>query len=204
MVRSAAAEPKPNHKRKKYPILAREDRFACLIAAGSTQAEAYRLVYGASRWPDKRGAEIANRPQVRARVEELRRKAAEGVVLDMRRRRETLARIAEHTGGWGEAPGYGERIAAIREDAILAGERRTDGTQINIGVQVTAPVILAALRGLSVAGPTETQTDALGVPTAAVDAEVAPVPETRAGTLVGPLGVIVAGSEASAGLLADV
>src|SRR5690606_30646009 len=57
-----------------------------------------------------------------------------------------LADIAE--AGWRKRKGNAkpaDAIAAIREDAILAGERRTDGTQVNVAGDVSFTVVLQAL-----------------------------------------------------------
>lgn len=96
-----------------------------------------------------------------------------------------------------------DRIAAIREDAILAGERRTDGTQINIGGDLNLSVVLQSLRGAAgtVDVPRGTLTEARNVievsaTGSAVDDRTAelitrpaePVPVAPAGAVLGPLG----------------
>lgn len=43
-----------------------------------------------------------------------------------------------------EVPSHSDRIAAIREDAILAGERRTDGLQQTLSANISVGVILNA------------------------------------------------------------
>lgn len=118
------------------------------IATGGNAAEAYRRAYQyKGRHADMLAVRVTKRAKVREAIEEMGREARESMHLDMKARRGLLARIARHEEGWNEAPSYTERVAAIREDAHLAGERRNDGTQINIGGDVNLTTVLAAVRG---------------------------------------------------------
>ena len=93
-----------------------------------------------------------------------------------------------------------DKIAAIREDAILAGERRTDGTQLTIGGDLNIAVVLQSLR--SGAGLTERPAEIMEI---ARDGEMAsrlphkqeiagsnpvPAPISSTTAVYGPLGPI--------------
>lgn len=86
-----------------------------------------------------------NRPHVAARIAEMRQEAFRDGQMGMSERRAILADTARRTVR--AAPSHGDRIAAIREDAILAGERRTDGTQLTIGGDLNLTLVLQSLRG---------------------------------------------------------
>lgn len=127
----------------------REAEYARLRAAGASQGAAYMRAYGheakgRSSAMRKRGLELERRPQVRAKMQVLADAADANLVLDMRQRRELLADTARRKIKG--APTHGDRIAAVREDAILAGERRTDGTQLTIGGEINIALVLQSLR----------------------------------------------------------
>lgn len=63
----------------------------------------------------------------------------------MNERRRLLAETARKAQK--AKPSAADGIAAIREDAILAGERRTDGTQVSVGVAVGLGDVLGGLGG---------------------------------------------------------
>lgn len=61
-------------------------------------------------------------------------------------RTKSYANDAGHTVAETDLDLY-DKIAAIREDAILAGERRTDGAHVSVSVAVDARSVIAAIRG---------------------------------------------------------
>lgn len=116
---------------------------------------------------------------------------AEGA-MDMRERRAFLAKVVRDKRRF-LTPDVGQRIAAIREDAILAGERRTDGTQISLSVDVDARSVLASLRSGLTSAADATIVDLPGngnerAPQSAAATMVTPeAPDYRDG---GPLGLV--------------
>src|SRR5690606_12857657 len=126
-----------------------EAYFARLVACeGFLPSRAYRIAWK-SQAKDAHAiaSRVMARPHVQAKIAELRAAADREAVMDRVRRRRMLADIAE--AGWRRRKGSAkpaDAIAAIREDAILAGERRTDGTQFNIAGDVSFTQVLGALR----------------------------------------------------------
>src|SRR5690606_3726548 len=103
-----------------------------------------------------------------------------------------LADIAE--AGWRKRKGHAkpaDAIAAIREDAILAGERRTDGTQVNIAGDVSFTMVLQALRerGAGAAVPAVADQPVIDVP---AQPETERQPETPALAVSGDSGEVSA------------
>lgn len=127
----------------------KEERFCSLIAQGATQAAAYRLAYGvapqrsATLW--ELGSRLAARPAVAARLKSIRTEAHTEDAMVMRQRRFQLAQTALDPRDSG-APSHAERIAAIREDAHLAGERRNDGSQLTLAGDVNLTLVIQSLR----------------------------------------------------------
>ena len=201
----------PSKDKALKALTASEERFAGLCANGRTQSDAYRQTWATKiKNVDVVSSEVAKRPHVRRRINELREEIAEANVLDGRERREMLATIARtpvtrfvgvdlgnkravkrlgrdvlalkkvrvrtgEDGGTVTDFETHDRIAALREDAILAGERRTDGeTSVNVGMAFTG--ILGAL-----GGETGQNQGAAGVKvTSARSAELAPAQEADA------------------------
>lgn len=90
-----------------------------------------------------------------------------------------------------------DKIAAIREDAILAGERRSDGTQLSLSVEVNVGTVIGALRSSQAQAPRVVDVDEVGQ----VDpAASSPVEARRQPCeVIGPLGrVVVAAIDQSA------
>lgn len=81
---------------------AREERFAQLVAGGMSQSEAFRIANpGARQWIDKtvhaKASEMAARPRVRARIDEMLAQSAQQVVFtlaDHLRNLETISKAA--------------------------------------------------------------------------------------------------------------
>lgn len=126
----------------------KREAFARLVASGEAHYVAYKEAgycpNGSPRTAQINAARLMARPEVKARVKQLSESASTARMLSTARRREILARIAAHEKGWEIAPSYSERIAAAREDAILAGERRTDGTQVTFA-QINVGTMLAGI-----------------------------------------------------------
>lgn len=128
-----------------------EEAFCRLLAfEGTPPARAYRIVWRCAVGAGKTGAyRVLTRPHVRERLKELQHQAMIEAAKTLPQRREALAKIVDA----GTTPHALKRahpsdaINAIREDAILAGERRTDGTQVNISAEISINQVLAHLRG---------------------------------------------------------
>lgn len=122
-------------------------KFAALVAEGATQQAAYRLIFSPhckKSTAEVEGSRIANEPEVLAEIARIRNASWSQRVLVMQERRGLLGDIARK--GVKAKPTAGDAIAAIREDAILCGERRTDGTQVNIGGDLNLSLVLQSLR----------------------------------------------------------
>lgn len=124
------------------------DLYCRLRAGGDNQAQAYAQAYGGrsiSKKPEhlrKCGGALEARPEIKERILAIRSISNECAAMAMEERRALLAQTARAEPA--TAPTHGNRIAAIREDAILAGERQTD-TPVNISLDVAG--LLAALSG---------------------------------------------------------
>lgn len=95
----------------------RHERFAQLVAAGKSQAEAYREAYPRSRaWKDKTVWENGSRlaAKVAARVDELKRAAASAAVCSAREMQERLSRQFRALDEAGEVE------AMVKTGALLA------------------------------------------------------------------------------------
>jgi phage terminase small subunit len=96
----------------------RRERFAQLVASGESGAAAYRAAYGAEGASAEAGASrLLSNSRVLERVAELQRESATATTLDMQRRREIMAEIAND-----RKARAADRIAAVLADAKLAGE----------------------------------------------------------------------------------
>lgn len=132
---------------------------------------AYRRAYHyTGKNSDFLAVKIMRRPAVKMAIAEAIEQTRADGVLEMRERRRLLADTARRKIR--EAPSHAERINAIREDAILAGERRPDGSQIAVGVSVTLGDVLAGL-GSSLVVATDAPVSAAERPPESSDAPVA-------------------------------
>ena len=78
---------------------ARHEAFAQGVAAGKSKTDAYKAVYPrAEAWKDQtvynKASDLAKRPEVQERVEELQQSATSETVLTIAGRKELLSRIA--------------------------------------------------------------------------------------------------------------
>lgn len=118
-----------------------------LTIAPRNAAEAYRRAYAYKGTnADVLSYRLMMRPAVKQAIDEAIEQSKADGVLDMRERRGFLARVVRDKRRF-PSPDAGTRINAIREDAILAGERRQDGTQVNVGVVVSLGDVLGGLGG---------------------------------------------------------
>lgn len=135
-----------------------EEYFCRLIAyEGRKPTQAYRMAWrGHKDSAHDLAPRVMARPHVQARIAEMREAANREGLMQMAERRALLADIARRKIK--AAPSHGERIAAIREDATLAGERNE---QVSISGEVSVRACLLALSldgssltaGASPAGP---------------------------------------------------
>jgi len=128
-----------------------EDTFCRLIACqGLHSGRAYRIAWKTDAKSSKDLApRVLARPHVAARIAELRAQVDRDAVMSLNERRRLLADTAKREIK--VAPSHGERIAAIREDSILAGERRADGSvQVAVGVDLGG--LIASLRSTAHGG----------------------------------------------------
>jgi hypothetical protein len=96
----------------------RHERFAQLAASGETGTAAYRVAYGAEGASAEVGASrLLRNDKVSERIAEFQRESATATTLNMQRRREILAEIAEN-----KLAKDADRINAVLADAKLAGE----------------------------------------------------------------------------------
>jgi phage terminase small subunit len=129
----------------------RRERFAQLAASGETGAAAYRAAYGAEGPSAEVGASrLLSDVKVLERVADLQRQSATATTLDMQRRREIMAEIAND-----RKARAADRIAAVLADAKLAGEL-DDKAEVTFREQPTPEQISEAvqrsmaLRGLPI------------------------------------------------------
>lgn len=78
------SEPLPN---------ARHERFACELAKGANQSQAYRLAGYTATDPDAKGSRMAVIGSIMARVRWLKKQAATSTVLTIAEKREFLAKV---------------------------------------------------------------------------------------------------------------
>lgn len=142
-----AALEAPNKK----PISRKKLAFAQAVALGSTLSSAYRQVFSptcARGTAEAQGCRLG----LELRSEILRLKAESWSIdaMGMQERRSLLGKIARR--GSAAEPTAADSIRAIAEDATLAGERRQDESQANVGVVIDMTQVLAALAGAIVGG----------------------------------------------------
>lgn len=99
----------------------RHERFACELAKGASQSQAYRLAGYEAGDANANGSRLTANDSIQQRVLWLKKKAATGDILTMTEKREIAAQIART----GEKDS--DRLAAIRVDNDLAG----DGSEAN-------------------------------------------------------------------------
>lgn len=158
-----------------------EEVFCRLIACeGKNQTTAYRLAWKTSANTARALAvRVMSRPHVLARIDELRAKViAEGIGNMQERRKHLWDKIRAKAEG---KPSHSDQINAIREDAILAGERRQDGSQVNVGVVVSLGDVLGGLGGAKALLGAVTQSPAVAVAESrpVESLEDQPAPDTR-------------------------
>jgi len=141
-----------------------EAYFARLIACdGFTPTRAYRIAWKSDAVRAKDIApRVLARERVAAKIRELKAQADRDGMLRLNERRALLADTARRFIR--VAPSHGDRIAAIREDAILAGERNEQST-ITADVSLTA-VLRAIERTGDVRAAAGVVLDIAGVPSA--------------------------------------
>lgn len=126
------------------------DMYCRLRAGGQSQGMAYATCFGGRHGHvkketlAKRGSNLERQPEIRARMLELRAMANDLAVLNMAERRALLAQTARAEPS--TPPTYGNIISAIREDAILAGERKVEG-QASVSIDLSN--VLLAISGES-------------------------------------------------------
>ena len=99
----------------------RHERFACELAKGASQSEAYRLAGYEAGDANANASRLTANDSIQKRVLWLKKKAATGDILTMQEKREIAAQIARR----GEKDS--DRLAAIRVDNDLA----SDGAEAN-------------------------------------------------------------------------
>lgn len=125
----------------KKGLNARCQRFAALLAGGATQAAAYMAVWPGTKrsTAQTNGCVLAARPDIAAAVRELRELAWADEVMSLRERRALLGQTARSVPKRLKAS-HSDRIAAIREDSILAGDRQREGAAVSVSVDVRSIV----------------------------------------------------------------
>lgn len=101
--------------------VARRETFARLVVAGRNQSDAYREAYPNARaWKDStvrvKASQLANRPEVSARILALKREAASEAVATAREVQEVLTRQlreADKCGDWRAAVASGKLLADV-------------------------------------------------------------------------------------------
>lgn len=107
---------------------------------------AYRRAYHyTGKNSDFLAVKLMRRQAVRDVIQETIEATKADGALSMAERRGFLAKVVRDKRRF-DAPDAGTRINALREDAILAGERRTDGTQLTIGGDLNIALVLQSLR----------------------------------------------------------
>ena len=114
---------------------ARHEKFAILVAGGKTPTEAQKILYPNSKYPSQHGYELSRRPDVAARIEEVREEVALRSIMDLSRKREVLRQMAEGmipTKTYNKDTGETfDALAALLADARIAGEFAPEKLQIN-------------------------------------------------------------------------
>lgn len=135
-----------------------QEYFCRLVAfEGLKQTAAYRRAFKcAQSSAPELSSRLMGKSYIVARIAEMRAQADREGAMAMGERRRLLADVARK--GVKAKASAGDAIAAIREDAILAGERRTDGTQVSIAGDVNLTLVLQSLRN----GSTELNSRSVG------------------------------------------
>jgi hypothetical protein len=120
----------------------RHERFARLMIQGLGQAEAYRKCYP-DQTPDSirvHASELYRKPEVKARIAEMRELIDSQFAMEAGRRRDLARRMAEGEiptkvirKADGKVEAVFDRIAAMQLDAKLAGDFAPDQVQISQG-----------------------------------------------------------------------
>ena len=114
---------------------ARHEKFAILVAGGKTPTEAQKILYPNSKYPSQHGYELSRRPDVAARIEEVREEVALRSIMDLSRKREVLRQMAEGmipTKTYNKDTGETfDALGALLADARIAGEFAPEKLQIN-------------------------------------------------------------------------
>jgi hypothetical protein len=121
-------------------LTAKEEAFAHLVAKGETYTDAYKKAYSSTSPNAKVAAhKVANRPQVVARIAELRTPDEKRKFLTRARKREILYQIAEDTRATRL-----ERQRSIMIDNRMTGD---DRQIVSVEGEITLVSVMAALNG---------------------------------------------------------
>jgi len=132
---------------KRRPLTDRQQRFCELVASGESQTNAWLLAgYKVSRDVARRNAaESMTKPDIAARVAELRMPHTVSAALTKARKHELLMQIAENPQALLTA-----RISAMAEDSKLAGHYAPEKHEID---DASARIQSARERALAIASP---------------------------------------------------
>lgn len=121
---------KPATPAKTRPLTVQQERFCEFIAAGENQTEAWlKAGYKVSRSVARRNAaESLTKPDIKARIAELRKPQTRKAVLTKDRKREMLLEIAESSREKTQ-----DRLRALEIDAKLAGHFEPDRVEVDVG-----------------------------------------------------------------------
>jgi hypothetical protein len=105
------------------------EKFAWLVAEGDSNTEAYRKIMPHVNAPHVLGHKVYHRPEVKARIAEIRQEIATRSVMSISRKREILRQMVEGTfptkvvrNPNGGLVAIFDRLAALNMDAKMAGE----------------------------------------------------------------------------------
>ena len=102
------------------------ERFANLMATGNNATQAYRVLRPFVKNPHALGHRLMKRPEIRCRIEEIRRGVSEKTVMNIAEKRDLLRQMAEGqipTKRFDKATGKThDFLAAVVADAKVAGE----------------------------------------------------------------------------------
>lgn len=133
--------------KKRRPLTDRQERFCELVASGESQTNAWLLAgYKVSRDVARRNAaESMTKPDIAARVAELRMPHTASAALSKARKHELLMQIAENV-----LMPPNVRISAMAEDSKMAGHYEPERVEIEAGRNTLAT---ARERALAIASP---------------------------------------------------
>jgi hypothetical protein len=141
----------------------RQQRFAEMVASGTTAKDAHRAIYGTDgHAAEANGSRLLKNPEVAADVARIRAAAQSAATMTLREKREFLARVVRATPADAiadpalgaevtELPGGGRRVKmldklkAIELDSRLAGDF-SQGATVGDGPDPVA-VLIASIRG---------------------------------------------------------